>query len=504
MSIWSKLFPGAASRPPAIPTQQRRGSAGLSSPPIVGRGNSGYFEALQVDTNRSVLNYSALSMQSYGSTYSRERLAAISRYLYDNYPMVGYAVNTIEQYSVPIFPQAVSPDPAWNKLAEAYFANWSDNADFTGRFDFCDLQRMACRAIDTDGDSGFYFTKEAGFPQLQVLESWRIGLPPARANDAGFMGGVQVDPKGRVLGYSVIQGENKFEILPANQTLLLYDPDRYSSYRGLSALRRGSNDIRDAQDIKAFTKKAVKIGSALSAVIEGGPVQEDVWGNDTGDNGNTSQIVTPQDKNLSVAELLGGDIPVLDQGQVFKQLQNQHTGSNVTDFLEDIIGHFVAGLDIPPAFFLDEKLTGPNQRSVNGKAQRKFNKRQEMIGYLVQWAWLRITAWGIDKGDLPAVPNWDKCRLQVPPKITIDSGRESQQERDDVGSALMTRQDSFGNRGKDWQRETDQSFIENDYILTKAQDLADRHGLPLEKILERYGWQPPKVAPTAPQENQTP
>ncbi len=32
-------------------------------------------------------------------------------------------------------------------------------------------------------------------------------------------------------------------------------------------------------------------------------------------------------------------------------------------------------MGLPPAFFLDEKLTGPNQRAVNGKAQRKFDRR---------------------------------------------------------------------------------------------------------------------------------
>src|SRR3954471_17981524 len=75
--------------------------------------------------------------------------------------------------------------------------------------------------------------------------------------------------------------------ISANEMLLLFDADRYSSYRGISPLRRGSNDIRDAQDIKAFEKLAVKIGSALAAVLEtDGPVEEDVWGNDTGENGN--------------------------------------------------------------------------------------------------------------------------------------------------------------------------------------------------------------------------
>jgi len=90
---------------------------------------------------------------------------------------------------------------------------------------------------------------------------------------------VRVDADGVLSGYQVIEGKTE-RVLSANEMTLLYDPDRFVYYRGFSPFRR------DSADIKAFEKLAVKIASALAAVIEqDGPIEENVWVNDTGEGG---------------------------------------------------------------------------------------------------------------------------------------------------------------------------------------------------------------------------
>ena len=209
------------------------------------------------------------------------QLAALGRYLVDNGGYPSYAVNQIAHYSVPVYPQAASPDPAWNKAAEEWFADWSKRADFTRRFDFATLQRLACKAIDTEGDTGVALTLKSGFPQLRPYDCFQIGsIKGVDPND-----GVRVDGDGALSGYQVIEGKTE-RVLSANEATLLYDTHRFACYRGFSPFRRGSNDIRDSADIKAFEKLAVKIASALAAVIEqDGPIEENVWGNDTGEGG---------------------------------------------------------------------------------------------------------------------------------------------------------------------------------------------------------------------------
>ena len=54
-------------------------------------------------------------------------------------------------------------------------------------------------------------------------------------------------------------------------------------------------------------------------------------------------------------------------------------------------------------------------------------------------------------------------------------------EREDVSIGQMTRQERFGNRGLDWQRETDQS--QDRYITDKAAEISKATGVPVETIL---------------------
>lgn len=455
-------------------------------PAMVNAGSGNYYEALRGSKDRTAITPPPLNprYRTFVQSLNRERLAALARYLYDNIGFVGYAVNSIANYSVPVIPRAQSPNTTWNKLADEWWANWCERADLTGRFHFDTLQRLICKAMDTDGDMLIVPVLDSGFPQVQMLPTWRVVTPPKAADQ--FNEGIRVDSRGSVIGYNISEGKN-FRELSINEAFLIYDPDLYESYRGLSPLRRGMNDARDAQDVKAFEKLAVKIHSALAAVIENGTIEEDAWGDDSGENA-PAPDATQQEKKLTLAELLGGDIPVLPDGQTLKPLNSQRPNTEFQDFIEFLVGHFVCGLDVPPAFFLDEKLTGPNLRAVIGKAQRKFDQRTAMICRLVRWLWIRNIGWAIDAGDLPANPGFEKITFQKPSRLTIDAGRETAQEREDVMNGLMTRQNSFGNRGLDWQRETDQGFAEDDYIFAQAKALAEKHGVPVETILTRYGY----------------
>jgi capsid protein len=417
-------------------------------------------------------------------------------------------VNSIANYSVPVIPRAQSPNNTWNKQADEWWGNWCERADLTGRFHFDTLQRLICKAVDTDGDMLIVPVLDSGFPQVQMLPTWRVASPEKNAEQ--FIEGVRVDTRGVVIGYNLPERSGtirKDRELGINEAFLIYDPDLYESYRGISPLRRGMNDARDAQDVKAFEKLAVKIHSALAAVIENGTIEENTWEDNTGENASAPDA-TQFEKKLSLADLFGGDIPVLPDGQTFKPLNSDRPNTEFQGFIEFLVGHFVCGLDVPPAFFLDEKLTGPNLRAVIGKAQRKFDQRTAMMCRLVRWLWIRNTAWAIEAGELPANPGFDRVIFQKPSRLTIDAGRETAQEREDVMNGLMTRQNSYGNRGMDWQRETDQSFAEDDYIFTKAKTLADKHGVPVETILTRYGYSAAKTPvagqPESPNQDQSP
>lgn len=475
----------------------------FSTPPpdSVNSGMGNYFESLRVSKDRSLIPYAMVHLRPQIlrllNGLNRKLLAAIGRYLVDNNGVASYAVNMVANYSTPVHPHSACGDPAIGKQYEDFWAQWEKRCDFTRRFTLDELQFMASIAIDVDGDSGATVVEQNGFPQVRFFDTFHIGtLTGLDPKD-----GVVVDDYGVLQGYRVVDGPvetlqsiaNTF--IPANQFFLLRDAARYDNYRGFSPMRRGSNDLRDEADIKAFLKLQEKIRSALGGVIQNnGSLEEDVWGDDTGPQGGIADVnsdpnAIPQEKKISLWEMLGGDFPVIE-GEL-KLLDTKLPGVSGIDFLNFLAGQFVAGLGLPPAFFLDERLTGPNQRAVIGKAQRKFDKRKQVLARFIEFLWLRVIGWGIDKKLLPAVPNWWSIGFQYPPLMTIDLGDVMNNERADVLCGQMSERERFANRGKDWDREHDQVEQEIRTKIQSAVKLQEEFksaAIPIEVILARMGF----------------
>ena len=305
--------------------------------------------------------------------------------------------------------------------------------------------------------------------------------------------GVVVDEDGRVTGYNVKAGKNtKRQFFPVENCLLIYDPDRLSSYRGFSPMRRGANDLRDVLDVKRFEKIATKVGSAIAAVIESdGPLEDDLWGGPStnGDNEGTEEgdgEQTATEKKISMAELLGGDIFALEKGQKLNQLKNERPGQNTLNFMDYLTSCFVSGLNIPPAFFHDEKLTGPNIRAVIGKAQRTFDSNKAIMSAFVEWVWIRVIGWAIAHGELPELPGWWRISFQYPAKCTIDIGDQMKNDRDAVLSAQMSRQELADNLGLDYPQRQKRIFAEDQSIVRECKRIAAEEGIDVNILLERH------------------
>ena len=453
---------------------------------LVKRGR-GYFSALDNSDDRAPVPSAALRFDGIVDPKSRRDLAGMARWLYDDHPLVSYAVNQIALYSAPVMPLGASADAAANRLYNDYFQRWCYRADYSGRFHFNTLEKLISIALDLDGDMVIHLTGAAGITQLQLIGHGRIQSMDA---DPNAVDGVILDPTDRVTAYSLKTGGSTYQPLAVSSAFHIYEPGNYESYRGISPLRRGVNDLRDGREIKAFLKIAQKYRAALLATIESedGTIEEDPWNDGT--NPAPDASATAAQRKRSIAEFLGGDIPILGKNQKLTSKEGGLDSKGALEFMDTLAAHFVASLDIPPAFFLDQKLNSPNQRAVIGKAQRRFDARQGTLKTFLRWLWPRVIGHGIATGECPATEGWDRCSFRTPSKFTIDVGREAQQEREDVASGLMSRQNHYGNRGCDWRDETDQIVAEDDYIIARAKELATRHGIPLEVVLSRYGYGP--------------
>lgn len=502
MNFFRRLFNQTPTGPSTPPQSRPSAARQPHSPPAASAGAAhtpvrDYFDALNVTDQRSNLPLQALPMFGALSAWKRSQLTAVARYLWDNIGTVFYATDLIANYSLPMVPRASSRDRDWNEQANDYFDEWATRADWGGQLDFYDVQRIASYTLDIEGEAFALWVDDNGVPKLQLVEAWRF---QTKKDDDLVSDGIQTDRTGRIVAYW-LDGEKR---LDASHIVHLLEPDRIESRRGVSPIRRGANDIRDGADIKTFQKLLSKLSTTLTLAIEGDAVEDEVWGTAPAPAGEddpvaeTTPTTSDEVRNYTVAELIGGDIPVIPDGRKLKQVNSPSAPSNNIESISYLAGCFVAGLGLPPAFFLDEKLTGPNQRAVNGKAQRRFDRRKLVVGKLARSAWHRVIGAGIASGALPSSKEWTHCDFIGPSKITIDAGREMAQEREDVMSGLMSRRDHYGARGRPWRRETEQVFAEIDYILQRCKELSQTHGIPLETLAASFGITASRTTSQAP------
>jgi hypothetical protein len=485
----------------------RRNGEARAEAPVA---DQSYFEAVRSSPNRADLPIQLRMLPlrlrrqlQVSETVNRLKLSALSRYALDNYSPAFLALELIANHASPVWPRPATDSSGWNRLAEDAFDSWAERCGFDGVTAYAEFCRSLCYAIDLDGDVGVSAELEGGELRLRLWPSELIGggvlngLPPLENE----WDGVLFDAAGRVAGYRVI---NDFTGEPLtydrNQFLLLMEPDVPGRFRGLSALRRGLNDLRDAQETKTFVKLSAKIHSALTAVIENGALAESDWKDPEAPAVSSGE--TP--KALTVAQLLGGEIPII-QGSL-KPLTGASVGQNSMDYIAQLGGWFVAGLGLPPAYFLDERLTGPNQRSVIGKAQRRFDVRVRAMSRFAAWLWRRWAAVEIAAGRLPPMDGWDRVRFQTPPRATIDIGDVERSNREAYSLRLKSRKSYHEQTGDNWVDELSQCVSEDLETVERLRAAARAAGLPEDVMLRRYGFdvqptppKPPELQPAAPE-----
>jgi hypothetical protein len=106
-------------------------------------------------------------------------------------------------------------------------------------------------------------------------------------------------------------------------------------------------------------------------------------------------------------------------------------------------------------------------RFVVAKAQRRFEQRQRLlIDRFCNRAWRYFIGTAIANGDLPADEDYAKVTWQTPKSLTVDAGREAQQERENYKAGLSSLQSYFGELGLDWEEQTRQIAKEKEFIAS--------------------------------------
>lgn len=448
----------------------------------------GFYEGAVQSRNRSYLPVVLKGSHETLTPWARKTVLSHSRWLCANFGIARGALKDMARYSIGsgIWPQCQTVNADWNQAAEDYWINWAKVADHQEKFTFTQMLMLISLSIDRDGDIGCILTEApGGFPKIQLIEGHRIGDAPMMAVGAGeTTDGVILDSLGRPASYRVIQDDETTRDIPARSMVLLYDPDRADQVRGISALAHAITNLRDVKDILAFEKAGVKTNSATAMVITNQTGEADP--NDWDTTLNTDTPTT----DLMLEEIQGGAIRRLATGEKLESHGSNRPNPTFTGFLEFIIRDVATGTGLPYEFIWNaEKLSGPAQRFIMQKANRRFQERQQLIiDRFLNRVWGYVISKAIKNGSLSKNPDWWRVRWQTPAQITVDVGREAREDRSDVEAGLRTAATHFGEQGADWQEAYRQRVSEIAFLKREA----EAQGLTLEQV-QNFG-----NAPTAP------
>jgi capsid protein len=403
-----------------------------------------------------------------------------SRYLVRNSGFVREMVGNMAVYSTGdgIRPQAQSPDPEWNRQAEAFFRSWSARCEITNRFSFEEVQNLVCRGMDVDGEYFIHLTRSRlGLPALQLIESHRIGDGTTAHHLTHH--GITLDAWGAPLSYRVMEDQGTRD-LPAQSVLHIFEPENASAARNAPTIQHSINHILDEMELLALEKHAVKDNCDVTRVLktEAGDLQDD---SDFAISGAGTEAGDGSDP-ASLQQITGGKLVALKPHESLDSFEPKRPSPTFTGFLEHLRRDSALGV-LPYEFAADSsKIGGAGVRLVVAKADRRFSYRQMiLIQRLIKPVWFYVIGDAIDRGELPAVPEWWKISCTTPRRLSCDAGREAQQNRADVEMGLKTISDHYEELGADFGEELERRARDARLILETAR----KYDVPIEML-----WKP--------------
>lgn len=453
------------------------------------------FESAKFSNKRSWIWSSwPQDMKKTMTVFDRMETTRKMRWLELNAGLIREVLTNMAMYTVGtgIKPQAQSGSEPWDDEAEKHFKKWASRpCDITGRFSFFEIQHICCRLMDRDGECFIIKTRGAnGEPRLQIIESHRVGNAVSGSPPPGMVDGIQFGPYGQPIAYNVIRSDGSSRLVPANAMIHLYEPELASGARAYSPLQHSINNLVDMLEILSLEKLAVKTSSDITRTLtrenpnfDGTQSDFEAFGMKPQDYGDG--MTDPHEAST----FIGGKVLSLAPGEKLESFESQRPNSTFTGFIEHLQRDSLAGM-LPFEFVADPtKAGGAVMRFVISKADRKFQHRQAiMIQRFLTPVWGYIIGSAIKDGLVSAVDNWMNVSWTTPRRVTVDAGRDAQQNRLDIETGIKSLTDNYLEEGLDPKEKMRENAAEKRFLL----DLSKEFDIPLSLI-----YKPQNVAPDA-------
>ena len=381
----------------------------------------------------------------------------------------------------------------WNKTAEeAVLRRWDnpDAFDVAGKLDAWSWQLALSRCRFRDGDNLTALGEsESGGAMVNFYESHHIDSGSNTASN--LVDGVFIGRGGRHNAYQLCgrdpHGRETFTRINARDAIYHAEHERPGRVREVSRIAHAINNIVDMIDILADTKHGVKIAAQWGVVMttqgagDGGKMSETLASflNQSGVGTNTDN----ETAEINVDTIMrGGKSQSLPSGADMKVLQDNRPHPNQMDLLRWLVRDIAWGAGVAPEILWEQAgLGSAATRYLMADTRRWIENQQRIQRRACQRLYTFTLGKEIKAGrvPMPKTARWWKCDWIPQSDMTIDRGRDGALEIKQIENNLLSPQESYARRGKDWRKEYEK--------IAEAKAEAVRLGITPEDVAKSAG-----------------
>jgi hypothetical protein len=402
---------------------------------------------------------------------SREKHKMIvrdARWIRETYSLVAGAVDQKADYVTGsgFFPEFVGRDRAWGKLAVEKLSSALNIADVRGElFDWDELWWTICTLLDVDGAIFPLLTETpTGFPQIQTLESHRIG---SRGPTVGLVGefdayslirdpaepsgwrrvtglftgrriinGIIYDSAAREIGYRILGADpTQDRDIPAADMVHITHPKWLSDGRPFPPIAFAALDWYDVKEARDLQKQQQKVHASLSIVESNETGQAPAIPSLSEAGGAPAKLSTNGEPQVQM--LQGGLVRYVRSGGGDIKAHESGSPSEGWRTFDQIV---TAGAFYAMGWRMEmmdlSRLGGAGVRGFQDNINTAILARHKRLARPCKRIIRYFVAKLIARGDLPENTDWWRWEIPIPAEFSVDAARAQQQDRENIRFGL--------------------------------------------------------------------
>jgi adenylate kinase family enzyme len=369
------------------------------------------------------------------------------------------------------------------------------NIDIGGRFSLRQQCMLDIKSIALKGDVGTNIVTEDDDIYLQGIEANRIGDPYKYLTNSRYVRGLRLDPKtGRIISAMVYYQDKSSGFYRFDDEYPMRDPETglpkflffanpisYDDYRGVSLFKTAIDNDTYISRMREYELQALLWAASQSGVYytkSGGLPESLPFNRNRLQDRDGNYIDTYETRPNTL-------IGLSSEGEKVEMFQHDRPSPNVIGMYENTVLDICNGAGITLQFGYNMTgLTGPGVRMASAQDARAIQIWQEMLReQKLDQVIMVILGNAIAKGELPYHPKWQQWDWFFPAKPTIDVGRESEANIEEVGATMNTRAKVVADAGLgDVTDVITQGAHETEEMIEAAMEVGKRLNVPWEQV----------------------